>query len=223
MAAVKSWFRNAIEAFVLGLTLVAGVAAASADADALGSRLQALDRYAATFQQAIADSRGRILEESTGYVLLKRPDFKWVVNDPYPQVIVTQGNELKIYDPDLAQLTIKPLADALADTPISLLTREDVALDDDFLVTRLPSDELSGDDPETGERGWETFAVTPRDEDSLFAEIRLTFSPTGLASFGILDHLGQYTEIRFEADTDRVIQSADFELEVPPDTDVIGG
>ncbi|MGE0622570.1 MAG: outer membrane lipoprotein chaperone LolA [Pseudomonadales bacterium] len=224
MAAVKSWFRSATERLALAglLALAAGAAAASEDADALASRLKALDHYAATFHQAIADGRGRILEESTGYVLLRRPDFKWVVDDPYPQVIVSEGALLKIYDPDLAQLTIKPLAEALSDTPISLLTSDDVALGDDFVVTRLPENSLIGD-PHGGEAGWEAFAVEPRDEDSLFAEVRLTFSPSGLFSLGILDHLGQYTEIRFEADPGRVIQSADFELEVPPGTDVIGG
>jgi len=217
MAAAKFSFRSAISAFViLILGLTAGIATASADADALAARLQALNSFAATFRQAIADGQGRIVEESTGYVLLRRPDFKWVVDDPYPQVIVTEGEELKIYDPDLAQLTIKPLSEALSDTPISLLTRDDVALDTDFLITRLSSDNA-------GEPGWDTFAVTPRDEDSLFSEIRLTFSPRGLVSLGILDHLGQYTEIRFEVDPDRVIQSADFELDVPPGTDVIGG
>jgi outer membrane lipoprotein carrier protein len=222
MAVVKSWFRIATSLASLALALLAGAAAASADAAALADRLKTLDHYAASFRQAIADGRGRILEESTGYVLLQRPDFKWVVDDPYPQVIVSQGDELKIYDPDLDQLTIKPLGEALSDTPISLLTRDDVALDDRFLVTRVTSEGLSGGagaDP----AGWEMFSVTPRDEDSLFAEIRLTFSPTGLTSLGILDHLGQYTEIRFQADPGRVIQSADFELEVPPGTDVIGG
>lgn len=225
MAAVKFWFRSGISTLAaLALAAVASVVVASADADALAGRLKALDEYAATFHQAIADGRGRILEESTGYVLLRRPDFKWVVDDPYPQVIVTEGDTLKIYDPDLAQLTIKPLAEALADTPISLLTREDVALDERFLVTRLAAEGLPADAREgISADGWETFAVTPRDEDSLFSEVRLTFSTLGLVSLGILDHLGQYTEIRFEAEPDRVIQSTDFELEVPPGTDVIGG
>jgi outer membrane lipoprotein carrier protein len=189
----------------------------------LSARIAALDDYAATFQQAIADTRGRILEESTGYVLLKRPDFKWVVDDPYPQVIVTEGETLKVYDPDLEQLTLKPLDEALTDTPISLLLREDVALSDDFDIVRVADLPPPERDPDAGAASTETFLVTPRAEDSLFAEIRIAFSADGLSSLGILDHLGQYTEIRFQADPDRVIQSADFELEVPPGTDVIGG
>lgn len=183
------------------------------DAAALTARLASLDSFAATFTQAIAGNRGQILEESTGYVLLARPNFKWVVDDPYPQVITTEGDLLKVYDPDLEQLSIRPLSDALTDTPISLLTSAEVDIGAHFNVIRLPMDE----------EGIDTYLVSPRGEESLFAEIRMTFSPDGLESLGIVDHLGQYTEIRFKVDRERVIQSADFELTVPPGTDVIGG
>ena len=183
------------------------------DAAALSDRLAGLETFAASFIQAIAGNRGQILEQSTGYVLLDRPNFKWVVDAPYPQVIVTEGDSLKVYDPDLEQLTIRPLADALTDTPISLLTSTDVDLSEKFQIIRLPLDE----------DGVDSYVVSPLGEETLFAEIRLAFSGTGLDSLGIVDHLGQYTEIRFQVDADRVIQSADFELEVPPETDVIGG
>lgn len=183
------------------------------DAAALTARLNGLERFAASFIQAIAGNRGQVLEQSTGYVLLDRPNFKWVVDDPYPQVIVTEGDTLKVYDPDLEQLTIRPLAEALTDTPISLLTSAQVNLGEKFRIIRLPIEE----------EGIDSYVVSPRGEETLFAEIRLTFSPAGLDSLGIVDHLGQYTEIRFQADPDRVIQSADFALDVPPETDVIGG
>ena len=183
------------------------------DAAALNARLEGLETFAASFIQAIAGNRGQILEQSTGYVLLDRPNFKWVVDAPYPQVIVAEGDSLKVYDPDLEQLTIRPLAEALTDTPISLLTSSQVDLGEKFEIIRLPLDEDNVD----------SYVVSPLGEETLFAEIRLTFSSAGLDSLGIVDHLGQYTEIRFQIDSDRVIQSADFELEVPPETDVIGG
>ena len=138
--------------------------------------------------------------------------FKWVVDDPYPQIIVTEGDVLKVYDPDLEQLTIRPLSDALNDTPVSLLTQEDVVLGDSFSVIRIT--DLQG----------ESFVITPRSEDSLYAEIRLSFSAQSLASLEILDHFGQFTKIRFEVEPrTTVLQSSDFTLEVPPGTDVIGG
>jgi outer membrane lipoprotein carrier protein len=234
MAVVKYWFPSAIKlALVLAASLglgvflwaedawaeesgadarpadVAGDASPStSDAELLSARLKAMHRFAGRFTQAIAGGRGQVLEESTGYVLLDRPNFKWVVDDPYPQIIITEGGMLKVYDPDLEQLTIRPLAEALKDTPVSLLTQEDVVLGGDYLVMQTEVD---------------AYIIAPLSADTLFAEIRLTFTELGLSTLGILDHLGQYTEIRFEPDPDRVIQSSDFELEVPPETDVIGG
>jgi outer membrane lipoprotein carrier protein len=187
-------------------------AATGHDRERLARRLDGLASFAATFTQTMHGARGQVLEESTGHVLLARPRFKWVVDQPYPQVIVTDGGDLKIYDPDLEQLTIRPLEEALADTPIALLTTEGVALDEGYDVMWF--DETDG----------ESFVIVPLSEESLFAEIRLLFSPVTLSALNFLDHLGQRMEIRFELMEDAtVIQSVEFQLEVPPGTDVIGG
>ena len=243
MAVVKYWFQNAIRlapSFARSLSVLSvsilflSVLAVSVQAAApdevplddralLSQRLDNLTEFAATFTQEIQGARGQVIERSTGYVRLKRPLFKWVVNDPYPQIIVTEGDMLKVYDPDLEQLTIRPLAEALTDTPISLLTHDDVVLGDTFSVVMI-----AGADGEVDENGTvmesATFVITPRSDDTLYAEIRLHFSNDVLTRLAIVDHLGQYTEIRFEVEAQTtVIQSSDFELDVPPGTDVIGG
>ena len=53
---------------------------------------------------------------------IARPQqFKWVLLAPYPQTIVTVGDRLYMYDPDLQQVQVKPLADALTGTPALVL------------------------------------------------------------------------------------------------------
>ncbi len=184
----------------------------AADRAALSERLQSARSYAATFTQTVFGLRGEVLEQSEGYVRLDRPRFKWIVNDPYSQVLVTEGDQLKLYDPDLEQLTIRPLAEALEDTPVSLLTRDAVALTENFEVMRIA--DASGD----------SFIIEPTADDTLYREIVLHFDELGLSGLDILDHLGQRTEIRFEPDPDAApIDAQTFVLEVPPDTDVIGG
>lgn len=214
MAAVKYWFRIAASAAMALCWASASAAAADTGArDALSQLLEGLEHYVADFSQEIRGARGQVLERSTGQLVLARPCFKWVVNHPYPQVIVTDGAELKVYDPDLEQLTIRPLDTALADTPVSILTQGAVVLGDNFEVAR-------GDDDTTGT----VFVLTPSSVDTLFAEIRLRFAGGSLVSLGIVDHLGQFTEILFTPlGEPGVIQSAEFELSVPPGTDVIQG
>jgi len=204
-------------------TLPQGTPYSSADQNAraddraqLRARLSGLAVYTADFVQQVYGARGELLEASTGRVLLQRPAFKWVVNDPYPQVIVTQDERLLLYDPDLEQVTIRPLNEALHDTPVSLLTRDDVALDDDFQIVRIA-------DPQG-----ESYLIDPRATDSLYRQIQLHFAPMGssaltLSGLDILDQLGQRTEIRFEPDSDvTAIDASEFQLELPPGTDVIG-
>lgn len=229
MVAVKYWFQNAIEilrsARLGGLLLLLNVAIGSSaaevaapvqavrsDAQLLEDRLQALSSFSAAFTQDIQGARGQVLERSSGRVSVLRPAFRWQVDEPYPQVIVADEALLKVYDPDLEQLTIRPMDEALKDTPISLLSRDAISLDGDFVITRVPA--------EMGE----TYIVVPRGDETLYAEIQLQFSAQHLIGLGILDHLGQYTQISFSPDSDStVIQSSDFTLEVPPGTDVIGG
>jgi outer membrane lipoprotein carrier protein len=181
------------------------------DRQALSQRLQEVAEFTATFTQSVFGVRGEVLERSEGYVRLQRPRFKWVVNEPYPQILVTEGEQLKMYDPDLEQLTVRPLEEALEDTPVSLLTRDGVELTDDFHVMRI------------GDSEGDSFVIEPTADDTLYREILLHFGAEGLTGLDILDHLGQRTEIRFEADPDAIMDETTFTLEVPPGTDVIGG
>ncbi|HEY5679211.1 MAG TPA: outer membrane lipoprotein chaperone LolA [Pseudomonadales bacterium] len=209
---MKSWFRIATDPVVW---LVAALSCASAAADprqALSERLAAMDVFVAEFSQEIRGSQGQVLERSTGRFFLDRPQFKWEVDHPYPQTVVTDGDRLKVYDADLEQLTIRPLAEALKDTPVSLLTREGVALGNEFQVVEV-TDELGA-----------SYILTPNAPDTLYAQIRLHFSDNALAALAITDHLGQFTEILFSTSAEPpVIQSSEFQLVVPPGTDVIGG
>jgi len=221
MAAVKFWFRTAssIALAALATATVALHAAAdplAGDRSLLIERLQATGVYAAEFTQTVYGMRGEVLERSEGYVRLQRPQFKWVVNEPYPQVLVTEGEHLKLYDPDLEQLTIRPLAEALKDTPVSLLTQEAVAIGENFNVMRIADGTVDGSP--------ETFVVEPTAADTLYREILLHFSGNVLTGLDILDHLGQRTEIRFEPARNILsVDAAEFTLTVPPGTDVVGG
>ena len=212
MAVVKFWYPIAVRAalaIALSLTSASGYADAR---EALSQRLDGLAEYVADFSQEIRGAQGQVLERSTGQLFIQRPQFKWVVDQPYPQVVVTEGEFLKVYDPDLEQLTVRPLKDALDDTPVSLLTRKGVVLGDEFQVVEV-SDQLGS-----------SYILSPNSPDTLYAEIRLHFSNVTLVGLAILDHLGQFTEILFTpAPESTVIQSNEFQLSVPPGTDVIGG
>ena len=191
------------------LIAVGGVALPGwADArDELSLRLNNLHHLAADFTQRLEDAEGGLIEESTGWVRLQSPNFRWEVTEPYAQVLVATQDELRVYDPDLEQMTVRPLTDVLRDTPLALLTQGTVVLGEGYDVEQFDNDR---------------FRVRARSSDALFDELELIFGkPGGLLGLGIRDHLGQRTSIRFHRFQDAsVIQSADFQLDVPPGTDV---
>lgn len=195
---MKYWFPIAISCFLTP---------SWADArDDLSQRLGDLKHLAADFTQRLEGPNGELIELSSGRVRLLPPRFRWEVTEPYPQVLVVGDDELKLYDPDLEQVTVRPVSEVLDDTPLALLTRDTTTLGDDYAINRL---------------GEDRFSVRPRSEDALFQEIVLAFGQAGLAGITIYDHFGQTTLIRFSGFRDAsVIQSADFELSIPPGTDV---
>ncbi|MFK7913635.1 MAG: outer membrane lipoprotein chaperone LolA [Pseudomonadales bacterium] len=183
--------------------------------DSLRKRLAAMDRFHAHFSQFIEGARGEVIEESTGEVLMQRPLLRWEVDQPYPQTIVADAKRLQIYDPDLAQVMVKPLSEALDDSPIALLTSDTVGLNDAFDVVLLPGEGVSAED---------VYLLSPRSQESLFQEVRLHFEGAVLTALLIFDHLGQYTTVRFrQIPGSAVLESALFDLDLPEDVDIIDG
>jgi outer membrane lipoprotein carrier protein len=181
----------------------------------LTDRLLGLGVFQAHFAQFVEGARGEIVEESTGELVLDRPRLRWQVDAPYPQIIVADQDRLRIYDPDLAQVLIKPMDEALQDTPIALLTDEKLSLSEHYAVVHLPP----GDADEE-----EVFLITPLGSESLFQEVRLHFQGQALAQMLIFDQLGQYTTLKFrQVPGTGVLDSAVFSLDLPEDVDVIEG
>jgi len=211
MEAVKFWFPIAISAL---LSVVCHPALrADAAADELQARLVGLDGVIAAFTQQITDSKGYIVEEATGMLHLAKPRFRWEVKAPFAQIILADGNQVQIYDPDLEQVTERNIDGAIDQAPLALLTRSELTLEDHFMV----------DEPAI-DGAYSRYVLRPISSDALFERLELVFKQQQLDTLAIYDHAGQQTLIRFTdyAHT-QVIQSSMFELDYPPGTDFVRG
>ncbi len=186
----------------------------------LERRLQGMASFQADFEQTVQSRFGETLQTTSGRMHLRRPGrLRWEVAAPYPQLVLADGESLWVYDPDLAQVTVQPLAEAVAGTPAVFLTGLPGAAPDlarDFAVTvplaPTPPDRLA------------RYALTPRDPGSVLREAVLAFGEGAmLRGIDIVDHLGQTTRIEFRAAAmNPVLPSGLFVFEVPPEADVIG-
>jgi outer membrane lipoprotein carrier protein len=184
-----------------------------------GPGLDSLDRFFAGlkgldtgFEQTVADGAQRETQHTRGTLQILRPGrFRWTYEEPYEQVIVTNGSKLWVYDPDLAQVTVSKLDASIGNTP-ALLLSTDRPLDELFLITELP--------PQDG-IAW--VQLDPRQEDANFTRVRLGFEHETLHAMEVVDGFGQTMTIRFSGlRRNPALGPAGFEFTPPAGVDVVG-
>jgi outer membrane lipoprotein carrier protein len=198
----------------LCLALLAATCSGHAQTPAkeLAGLLEPVQRMNAQFTQTVLGVRHELLQSAEGYLRLARPQqFKWVLLAPYPQTIVTSGDRVYIYDPDLNQVQVRSLDEALRGTPAMILLGTAADIEARFTVSHALVD------------GSDAFVLVPKDPDALYTEIRMAFSGRRMVSIEIVDSLGQLTDVSFHNVEINGDQAADeFQFSVPPDADLIG-
>lgn len=114
--------------------LIAGPLSASEGSDSaneLASLLKGYESYQADFIQIVVNENGNKVQETRGSLKAKRPGlFYWETSAPLSQFIVSDGETVEVYDPDLEQVTIHNLDDRVQSTPALLLSGEVDNLED---------------------------------------------------------------------------------------------
>lgn len=163
------------------------------------------------FEQRVMDRSGKVVDRGSGSFAFARPGkFRWVYEKPHPQTLVADGHKLWIYDPDLQQVTIKRMDQAISSTPAALLAgRED--------ITAL----FSLRDAGTAD-GLEWVEATPKTPDTGFDKVRLGLKDKELAAMELFDQLGGHSSLRFVELKPNAPVSADaFKFTPPKGADVI--
>lgn len=162
-------------------------ALAHADAvERLRSFFQNTAAMRAAFHQTVLDAQGRKLQDVTGSMQLQRPGkFRWDYDKPYVQLIVGDGQKVWLYDPELQQVTVRPLDKVLGSSPAALLAGgKDI--DRNFNLKDLGRlDAL------------EWAEAVPKAKESGFERVLLGFGIEGLRQMKIHDSFGQVTVIEF--------------------------
>ena len=164
------------------------------------------------FEQTLMDADGQILEVSSGTLEIQRPGrFRWTYLEPYEQWLVADGLNVWSYDVDLAQVTVKPQAKVLSNTPALLLSGSHDAMD------QFEHDGVFEDGGLTWVR------LRPVDTDSGFNRVELAFSGKLLSRMVFFDNLEQTTLVSlYDVRIDEPIDPQLFEFVAPDDVDVVG-
>jgi len=197
----------------IALISVSARAETAVDGEALLERfLSEVETFEGRFEQSVVDADGEVLENSSGSLAILRPGrFRWGTVEPYEQRLIADGHNVWSYDVDLAQVTVKPQADALNSTPALLLGGGTEALEE-FVIERSDQDSAIT---------W--VGLTPRDTSSGFQRVELGFAEGTLSRMVFLDNLAQQTVVVLsDVVVNGTIDKSDFEFVVPDDADLVG-
>lgn len=201
---------------VLGMLTIAYGAIADDGASGparLDQFLAELTTFSAHFEQQLFDEYGALIETAEGVVDISKPGkFRWEYRHPYRQLIVSDGTTLWVYDVDLEQVSMNPLANGGAGSPAELLVG-DIDLEQHYVVVELGVEvDIS----------W--VSLTPRVDANQYQTIELGLDKGGLRAMRLRDNLNQLTTIQFDRVQNNVaIEPARFEFVPPTGVDVVGG
>jgi outer membrane lipoprotein carrier protein len=202
---------------LLAWLLVAIGAQAQSSIDDLGEKLvndflTDVTTLDGRFEQSLIDAEGTIIERTSGTLEIERPTrFRWSYDEPYEQWLVADGLNIWSYDLDLDQVTVKPQAQALANTPALLLGGSEDALEQfDFGGTTI--EEITT---------W--VRLEPKDKNSGFNRVELGFIDSELRRMVFFDNLEQTTLVSlYDVELNEPIDAERFEFVVPEDVDLVG-
>jgi outer membrane lipoprotein carrier protein len=161
-------------------------------------------------QQAVKDG-GKASRPSTGVFAYAKPGrFRWEIQKPYEQLIVTDGGELFFYDKDLQQVTVRPMTEAMNATPAALL----------FGTSDLDQTFRLSDDGQSDGLSW--VLATPISKEAGFERVRIGLRSGVPARMEVDDAFGQRTRFDFDGIDPKAAIAADrFRFTPPAGVDVI--
>lgn len=190
------------------------LALGAARADALET-LRAFSRETtsgkAEFTQTVTSPDGAKKKTSSGQFEFARPDrFRFAYTKPFEQLIVSDGKKVWLHDPDLNQVSVRPMSQALGATPVALLAGG--AIEKDFELSAQPAAD-----------GLEWVQAKPRQkEGNTVQSLRVGFKGKTLAALEIVDAFGQRSMLQFkDVASNPRIGDERFRFVVPKGADVI--
>lgn len=173
-----SFFRS-----VLPRALLLGCFVPLANAQQSISVLDSVESAAGKFEQIIREQDGYVVDRQTGSFVIQRPrQLRWQIAE-LDQLLVSDGEQLYLYDELFQQVVIRQWSSNPALNPAAILLEEND-------LSEWANIEQQG----------QNYLLTPFEDLGSILEVRLSFSTDSQGfpdQLSILDATGQTTEIRF--------------------------
>ena len=169
---------------------------------------QQVQRLQGNFTQQVVEGGGLVDEELRGGEFwIERPNkIRWHYRDPYEQLIVADGVNVWMFDPELEQVIVRELIEG-GDDVAGLLLGGGEDLNKRFTVTTLGSDQ---------------YQLIPINPESPVAQVVLFFNGELMVGLDMTDKLGVVSKFKFiDLQVNPPIDPAQFTFTPPPGIDLV--
>ncbi|CAB3714297.1 MAG: outer membrane lipoprotein chaperone LolA [Achromobacter sp.] len=205
---MKTFHRLAV---VAALSLAPALSFAASAQEQLKSFVTTVTSATGSFSQYTVNNQGRTQPAQTGVFSFQRPGkFKWAVQKPYEQLVVSDGRVLFQFDPDLAQVTERKVDAAIGTSPAAILFGSG-SLEQSFDVSALPSKD-----------GVDWLRAKPRTADAGFSRVDIGMKDNLPVRVELLDSFGQTTRVDLSAiAANPSLPAKEFEFTAPKGVDIV--
>lgn len=171
-------------AFCVAPALAPASAMAATAQEQLRAFVNTVTAATGSFSQYTVNPQGRTQPAQTGVFSFQRPGkFKWAVQKPYEQLVISDGRQVFQFDPDLAQVTERKVDAAIGTSPAAILFGSG-SLEQSFDVSALPSKD-----------GVDWLRAKPRTADAGFSRVDIGMKDNLPVRVELLDSFGQTTRV----------------------------
>ncbi len=202
-------FRRLAAVAVLGLSPALALAASAQEQ--LRAFVATVTSATGSFSQYTVNDQGRTQPAQTGVFSFQRPGkFKWAVQKPYEQLVISDGRQVFQYDPDLAQVTERKVDAAIGTSPAAILFGSG-SLEQSFDVSALPAKD-----------GVDWLRAKPRTADAGFSRVDIGMKDNLPVRVELLDSFGQTTRVDLSAiQSNPSLPAKEFQFTAPKGVDVV--
>ena len=168
------------------------------------------------FSQVVLDKKGLKLQDVEGVMLFKRPNkFRWDYLKPYQNQIISDGDRLFMYDQDLRQVSINPIAKVAGSTPLLIIAGKNI---EKYFTLRNIEDQVANE----MNQNIKWVEAVPKEEGAGFSKVILGLTENKLSVMKIVDAFEHITTISFKNVKYNVtLVDNDFLFKLPTGVDVV--
>ena len=168
------------------------------------------------FSQVVLDKKGLKLQDVEGVMLFKRPNkFRWDYLKPYQNQIISDGDRLFMYDQDLRQVSINPIAKVAGSTPLLIIAGKNI---EKYFTLRNIEDQVANE----MNQNIKWVEAVPIEEGAGFSKVILGLTENKLSVMKIVDAFEHSTTISFKnAKYNVTLVDNDFLFKLPTGVDVV--